>query len=44
LGEIAARSRLTITALGERVERIIAAASAAHGPGVTHEQMGDVHA
>jgi DNA-binding NarL/FixJ family response regulator len=42
LGEVAARCRLTVTALGERVERIIAAASAAHGPGVTYGQTGDV--
>jgi DNA-binding NarL/FixJ family response regulator len=41
LREIANRCRITLSALGERVERIIAASSAAHGPGVTHEQAAD---
>lgn len=38
LREIAARCRIPLSALGARVERIIAASSAAHGPGVTHEE------
>jgi DNA-binding NarL/FixJ family response regulator len=44
LREIASRCRMALPALGERVERMIARASAAHGPGVTHEQTGEVPA
>ena len=35
--EIAERCGLTMEALGERVERIIAMTTAAHGPGVTYD-------
>jgi DNA-binding NarL/FixJ family response regulator len=40
LREIAQRSGLRPAELGERVERIIAAVSAAHGPGVTFDVAG----
>jgi DNA-binding NarL/FixJ family response regulator len=38
LGEVAQRSGLTSRELSERVERILTAVTAAHGPGVTFEQ------
>lgn len=44
LREIAARCGLTGAELGERVERIVTASAAAHGPGVTHEATADYHA
>jgi DNA-binding NarL/FixJ family response regulator len=37
LREIAERSRLSMDALSERVERIIAMTTVAHGPGVTYD-------